>query len=69
LERILKTENCGSVFEAGNPKSFSEKIIWAYHHPGQVKEMAKNGRKAIQEGNQNWEYDSQILLKAYSELA
>ena len=69
LERILKTENCGSVFEAGNPKSFSEKIIWAYHHQEQVKEMAKNGRKAIQEGNQNWEYDSKILLKTYSDFS
>ncbi len=68
LKRIVQAENCGLVFEAGNPKDFAEQIIWAFEHPRELKLMTENARNAIQFGRWNWEYDAAELLKLYQNI-
>lgn len=66
LKRIVNSEQCGVVFNAGSPDSFAAQIIWAFEHPEEIKVLTENGRNAIQNGRWNWEYDSKMLLKLYS---
>lgn len=68
LKRVVESEKTGLVFEAGNPKSFAEKVVFATDNADILDTFTKNGIVAIREGRWNWEYDSKVLIKAYSEL-
>jgi len=68
LKRIVQSENCGIVFEAGSPDDFAKQIIWAFEHPKELKIMTQNARNAIQLGRWNWEHDSEELLKLYQNI-
>jgi glycosyltransferase involved in cell wall biosynthesis len=67
LKRIVESENCGLVFEAGSARSFVDQVKWAIANDSELKSMAINGRSAVQNGRWNWECDSQTLVKLYAE--
>jgi len=65
LKRIVRELNSGFFFEAGNCKSFSEKIIELYKHPEFAKILGKNGKKGTIQGEWNWENTSKSLVDLY----
>lgn len=65
-ERIVNTHECGLVFHDRDPKDFSEKLLYLFHHPEKMVEMGENGFKAVKE-IYNWEQTSLGLLNYYHE--
>ena len=68
LKRIVTEEKCGLVFEANNPNDFAEKVRFALKSPDLISGFTRNGKKAVQKGRWNWEFDSKELLNLYREL-
>jgi len=68
LRRIVNESECGLVFEAENPVDFADKVRFAMKSPELIQKYVINGKAAIQNGRWNWEYDSESLLKLYSDL-
>lgn len=66
LKRIVTETNSGLIFEAGNAKDFSEKVIEAYQNRNVLEELGKNGYNETVKKSLNWESTSQILLTLYS---
>ncbi len=68
LRRIVETFNSGLVFEAGNPKDFSDKVNSLYENKNHREELGNNGIKATREGNLNWETTQKILVDLYKTI-
>lgn len=57
LEELLKSENIGIQYEAGNAVSLRNAILELYDNPGRRKEMGKNARRMVEERfDKNKEY-------------
>lgn len=67
LKRIVTFAKNGYIFQAENPKDLAEKLKLAYNETPLFNELAKNGRKAVDE-KYNWNFDKSRLLKMYNEL-
>jgi len=69
LKRIVESENCGVIFNAGDPADFAAKVIWADNNSEKLKDFALNGRRAVQEGKWNWERDSEVIINIYKKIS
>jgi glycosyltransferase involved in cell wall biosynthesis len=67
LERIVREENCGLVFESGNHINFSEQAIKLLKNEKLRQEMGANGKKAIIR-RYNWDFDKKILIDSINAL-
>ncbi|MGJ8743737.1 glycosyltransferase [Polaribacter sp.] len=68
LERVVKTNNIGAVFKAGNALSFSEEVSSIYHHYNVATEKAAKGFELAYNGDLNWEFTAKKLLHLYDNL-
>lgn len=66
--RVVLDEQCGKVHAAEDAKELATEVIALHANPGQMSEMGKNARKAV-EDRWNWRVTSQALLDMYASLA
>jgi len=66
LKRIVEENKCGVVFKAGDPKSFSEKVL-ALSNSNVRNELGENGYTAVRT-RYNWSKDAQRLKDALKRL-
>lgn len=65
LEKVIKEEKCGLVFQDRNAEDFAAKLLELYKNPQQMKEMGKRGQIAVNE-KYNWANTVKPLLDIYS---
>ena len=65
--KIIHENNCGTIFESGNPQDLAEKIHELYRHPELREHYGANAGKAIKE-KLNWRKKSEPLVELYKEL-
>jgi len=68
LKRIVEKLKSGLVFEAGNPRSFGEKVIELYKKPELAIKYGKNGKEATLKGKWNWKNTSKTLVDFYKSI-
>jgi len=68
LKRIVEKYDAGLVFEAGNPKDFSEKIIEAFTNFDGIRYKTENAFNAIMQKGENWDTESLKLIDLYDNL-
>lgn len=68
LARVIRECNSGLVFEAGDPKDFSEKVLELYNNPELAEEVGRNGKSATYDGPVNWTEESKKLISLYSSI-
>ena len=66
-QRIVEENNCGLAVEPVNPYELAKAIRFLIKNPDVMREMGKNGRKAVLE-KYNWEQESKKLLDLYEKL-
>lgn len=67
LKRIVEGNDCGYVFESGNPQSLADLLIYIKNNKQELENKGKNGYNAVKE-KYNWEYDGKELLKVIKNL-
>jgi glycosyltransferase involved in cell wall biosynthesis len=67
LKRIVEKYEAGLVFQAGDPKSFADQVMWAEENPAALQFMTARGKLAV-EKEFNWEHDAQVLRDLYSRI-
>ncbi len=67
VEKIITDANCGLIFESGNAKALSEKILQLYHDPALLDALGENGYNALLE-KYEWEKTSLPLVELYKNL-
>lgn len=65
LKRVITETQAGLVFEAGNPKDFSEKVLMLYTDKNLSKHLGQNGYRVTVEENLNWNSEQNILIDFY----
>ena len=68
LERIVKKYDAGLVFEAGNPVDLAEKVIDIFKNYTEYLQKSENGYDAVMKQGENWEAESNKLIKMYELL-
>lgn len=68
LQRIVKDARAGVVFKADDEKDLSEKLIYMYNNPADLKEMGLNGKIAAL-GKYAWRNESEKLVKFYASIS
>jgi len=68
LKRIVEKYDAGLVFEAGNPKDFSDKVIEVFINFDNIRFKTENALKAVVENDENWETESLKLIQLYDKL-
>ncbi len=68
IKRIIEENECGLIYEADDPESFSRKIIDLYNEPQMCKTMGLNGKNAVSR-TYNWSETAQNLIHLYEQLA
>jgi glycosyltransferase involved in cell wall biosynthesis len=68
LQRIVREEGCGLVFESGNAEELAECVIRLHDDPDLRAEMGANGRRAVLE-KYNWDAASKELVRMYEGVA
>ncbi len=67
VERIVREENVGFIYEYNNPKAFAKTVEKILDNPEQLINLSNNGIKSIQE-KYNWDKTGQELLFLYNSL-
>lgn len=67
LKRIVEEENCGYVFDAGNPKDLARVILEILKNKTEIIEKGKNGYKAVL-NKYNWKNDEKKMLSVVESL-
>jgi glycosyltransferase involved in cell wall biosynthesis len=65
LEKVLKEEKCGLVFQDRNYEDFADKLFYLYNNPSLMQEMGQKGQEAVN-AKYNWARTVQPLLDIYS---
>jgi len=68
LKRIVEKYDAGLVFEAGNAKDFSDKVIEVFTNFDKISYKKKNAFKAVMEKGENWDTESLKLIELYDKL-
>lgn len=68
LKRVVQDTNAGLVFEAGNFKDCSEKILALYRNPELGRQLGENGVMATVHGDLNWEVTQDTLISLYKSI-
>lgn len=66
-EELVKSTNCGLVFESENVEELSKRILELYNDPQKRKQMGINGKKAVLE-KYNWNFSGQELINLYKTI-
>ena len=69
LKRVVEKYDAGLIFEAGNEKDFSDKVIEAFIHFDKISYKTENAYNAVLKKGENWETESVKLVKLYDDLA
>lgn len=67
FKRIINETKAGLIFRTEDKKDLTEKITWMHDHPEDIKEMGKNGRKAVLK-RYNWNIEGKKLVRLYNSL-
>lgn len=67
LKRIVEETGCGLVFESGNEKDMSEKIIMLWKNQSLRKAYGKKGKLAVL-NKYNWQNSSRDLCNLYNKI-
>lgn len=67
MPELIEPGRTGLLFQAGNPEELSLKVQWAFEHPGRVREMRANARKAY-EARYTAEKNYLSLISIYDEV-
>lgn len=65
LKRIVSETKSGLVFEAGDSRSCSERILELYNDRKLCGQLGKNGVHVTLHGNMNWEHTKDSLINLY----
>ena len=68
LKRIVEKYDAGLVFEAGNPKDFSDKVIEAFTNFESIRSKTENAYNAVMEKGENWDTESLKLIDLYNKM-
>ncbi|MCI2227646.1 glycosyltransferase [Polaribacter sp. MSW13] len=68
LERVVKSNDIGTIFKAGQAESFSKEIIKVYNNYETAMQKAANGFELAYNGDLNWEFTEKKLLHLYENL-
>jgi len=68
LQRVVKTNEVGWVFEAGNPVDFADKVIELTKNTSLANQRVHKGKRMCIEGDLNWEHTAKTLLDYYTNL-
>lgn len=68
LKRIVEETNSGLVFEAGNAKDCSDKILKLFSDADLRQQLGSNGVQATVHGPLNWETSQEDLIALYHQL-
>lgn len=68
LKRIVTETDGGFIFEAENPASFAEQVIFIKNNPALAEEKTKNALKHTLEGEYNWSKTGEILVNFYKKF-
>jgi len=68
LKRIVTQTSAGYCFDAGDSRSFSERVLWGYNNMAELEKFGRNGKEATTKGVWNWETTSQQLVVLYDRL-
>ncbi len=64
---VVKSTECGLVFEANNPQAMAACLLELYNNPTEARKMGENGLRAVEE-YYHWESTSKALISFYQEL-
>lgn len=67
LKRIAEKYDAGVVFEAGDVQDFSDKVVSIYEHKKDYDSKINNAFNAVMNEGENWENESEKLMKLYSD--
>jgi glycosyltransferase involved in cell wall biosynthesis len=62
LEQLIEEHRIGLNYEAGNPKSLAEGILWFYNHPEETRQMSERSLTLF-----STRFRSDIVYKDFSE--
>jgi len=68
LKRIVEKYDAGLVFEAGNAKDFSDKVIDVFTNFEKFSYKKENAFNAVMEKGENWDAESLKLIALYDKL-
>jgi glycosyltransferase involved in cell wall biosynthesis len=68
LKRIVTETDGGFIFEAENPSSFAERVIFIKNNPAIAEEKTKNALKHTLEGDYNWSKTAEALIGFYKKF-
>jgi len=68
LQEIIEDSICGVCVNPLDPEDIAKAIEYLLERPNLMKEMGRNGQKAVLE-KYNWEQESEKLLKVYEKIA
>ncbi len=69
LKRVVKANKIGSVFKAGNAKSFADAVLDINRNYKKAIQKAEKGYELAYKGNLNWEFTAKKLLHLYDNLS
>ncbi|SDO63173.1 Glycosyltransferase involved in cell wall bisynthesis [Halomonas shengliensis] len=67
-KEIIEGNQCGLCVDPLDPKAIAEAIDYLVAHPEAVKNMGRNGQRAVQD-QYNWSIEEKKLFELYSSLA
>lgn len=68
VEKILKREKAGLIYQSGNAQELAQKIIKLYNDKYLRESLGSNGKNAVME-RLNWEKNSQSLTDLYKSIS
>ena len=68
LQRIIEKYDAGLVFKANDSQDFSDKVVSAYHNYDSLQYKVNNAYDAVMNSDENWDTESQKLIKLYKNL-
>ncbi len=66
-EKIILEHECGITVDTSRPKEIAKGILWLIDHPEERREMARNGRKAIEQ-ELGWHCMEKVMGELYGEI-
>jgi len=68
LKRVINETKAGLVFNAGDSKDCSGKILELFKHKELRENLGRNGTRATLHGEMNWEHTKEILISLHRSL-
>ena len=67
IQKIVKENACGLIFESGNEAQLADKIFYLHQHPEEARAMGERGHRAVLE-KYDWSIGANRLIAMYKGL-